>query len=57
MRLDQSPAATESSRSCWANRRPALVAAAALIATGALGLMLGNGVPFAVAETAADVAP
>src|SRR5262245_62104265 len=39
-------------RSHAANRRPALVAAAALIATGALGLMLGNGVPFAVAETA-----
>ena len=52
MRLDQSPAATESSRSRWANRRPAFVAAAALIATGALGLILGNGVPFAVAETA-----
>src|SRR5262245_22606851 len=43
MKLDRSPAA---------NRWPALVAAAALIATGALGLMLGNGVPFAVAETA-----
>jgi serine protease Do len=29
-----------------------LLAAAALIATGALGLMLGNGMPFAAAETA-----
>src|SRR5262245_52390587 len=51
MKLDQSPAATESSRSRWPSRRPALVAAAALIATGALGLILGDGVPFAVAET------
>ena len=52
MRLDQSPAATESSRSRWPSRKPAFVAVAALIATGALGLMLGNGVPFAVAESA-----
>jgi serine protease Do len=52
MRLDRSPAAIESSRSRWLHRRPAFVAAAALIATGALGLILGNGVPFAVAETA-----
>jgi hypothetical protein len=29
-----------------------LLAAAALIATSALGLMLGNGMPFAAAETA-----
>jgi serine protease Do len=33
-------------------RMPALLAAAALIATGALGLTLGTGTPFAVAETA-----
>ncbi|WP_244500104.1 Do family serine endopeptidase [Methyloceanibacter superfactus] len=33
-------------------RKPALLAAAALIATGALGITLGNGVPFAAAETA-----
>src|SRR4029453_13587396 len=52
MRLDRRPAAIESSRSRWLHRRPAFVAAAALIATGALGLILGNGVPFAVAETA-----
>ena len=52
MTLDQSPAATESSRSRRSSRKPTLVAAAALIATGALGLMLGNGVPFAVAESA-----
>src|SRR3990170_5130993 len=51
MRLDQSPAAPESSRSRRSNRRVALAAAAALIATGGLGLMLGNSVPLAVAET------
>lgn len=52
MKLDQSPAATESPSSRKPSRKPALLAAAALIATGALGLMLGNSVPFAVAETA-----
>src|SRR4029450_6258168 len=57
MRLDRSPAAIESSRSRWLHRRPAFVAAAALIATGALGLLLGNGVPFAVAETAVTPQP
>jgi serine protease Do len=51
MRLDQSPAAPESSRSRRSNRKVALAAAAALIATGGLGLMLGNSVPLAVAET------
>src|SRR5512134_564929 len=52
MRLDQSPAAPESSRSRRSSRKVALAAAAALIATGGLGLMLGNSVPLAVAETA-----
>ncbi len=52
MKLDQSPAATESPSSRKLTRKPALLAAAALIATGALGLMLGNSVPFAAAETA-----
>ncbi len=52
MRFDQSSAATERPRWRQLTRRPALLAAAALIATGALGLMLGNNVPLAVAETA-----
>jgi len=54
MRLDQSSAATESPRLRKLTRKPALLAAAALIATGALGLILGNSVPSAVAETAAQ---
>jgi serine protease Do len=54
MRLDQSSAAPESSRSRRSNRKVALAAAAALIATGGLGLMLGNSVPLAVAETPAQ---
>ena len=52
MRFDQSSAATERPRWRQLTRKPALLAAAALIATGALGLMLGNSVPLAVAETA-----
>jgi len=52
MTTDQSPAANESPRLRKLTRKPALLAAAALIATGALGLTLGNGVPFAAAETA-----
>ena len=52
MRFDQSSAATERPRWRQLTRKPALLAAAALIATGALGLMLGNNVPLAVAETA-----
>jgi len=52
MNTDQSPAANESPRVRKLTRKPALLAAAALIATGALGLTLGNGVPFAAAETA-----
>ena len=52
MRFDQSSAATERPRLRQLTRKPALLAAAALIATGALGLMLGNNVPLAVAETA-----
>jgi serine protease Do len=54
MTLDRSPAATESPSSRKLTRKPALLAAAALIATGALGLMLGNSVPFAAAETATE---
>jgi serine protease Do len=52
MTIDRSPAATESSSSRKPTRKPALLAAVALIATGALGLMLGNSMPFAAAETA-----
>ena len=51
MNSDQSQAANESSRKL--TRRPVILAAAALIATSALGLTLGNLVPFAAAETAA----
>jgi serine protease Do len=50
MTSDQSNAANESSRKL--TRKPVIFAAAALIATGALGLALGNMVPFAAAETA-----
>src|SRR3990170_4454736 len=52
MTLDRSSAATESRSSRRLTRKPALLAAAALIATSALGLALGNSVPFAAAETA-----
>jgi len=52
MKTDQSPAANESPRLRKLTRKPALLAAAALIATGALGYTLGSGVPFAAAETA-----
>ncbi len=52
MKTDQSPAANESPRVRKLTRKPALLAATALIATGALGLVLGNGVPYASAETA-----
>jgi len=51
MNSDQSQAANESSRKL--TRKPVIFAAAALIATSALGLTLGNLVPFAAAETAA----
>ena len=51
MTTDQSPAAKESPRLRKLTRMPALLAAA-LIATGALGVTLGSGMPFAVAETA-----
>jgi serine protease Do len=51
MTLDRSSAATESPSSRRLTRKPALLAAAALIATSALGLALGNSVPFAAAET------
>ena len=50
MKSDQSQAANESSRKL--TRKPVILAAAALIATSALGLTLGNIVPFAAAETA-----
>ena len=52
MKLDRSSAANESPSSRKLTRKPVLLAAVALIATGALGLTLGNGVPFAAAETA-----
>jgi len=52
MKSDRSSAATESPSSRSLTRKPVLLAAAALIATSALGLMLGNGMPFAAAETA-----
>ena len=49
MTTDQSSAATKSyARN--ASRKRVLLAAAALIAAGAVGATLGNGVPFAVAE-------
>jgi serine protease Do len=53
MRFDQS-SATESPGARKPTRRLTLLAAGALIATGALGLMLGNSVPLAVAETGAQ---
>jgi serine protease Do len=51
MKTDQSPAATESSRLRKLPRKPALLAAAALIGAGVLGLSLHPSVPFALAET------
>jgi serine protease Do len=51
MKLDQSPAANESTMWRKLTPRPVLLAAAALMASSALGLTLGNSVPFAVAET------
>jgi serine protease Do len=51
MKLDQSSATNESPRWRKLTRKPALLAAAALIATSVLGLTLGNSVPLAVAET------
>ncbi|HEX2448936.1 MAG TPA: Do family serine endopeptidase [Methyloceanibacter sp.] len=53
MKLEQSSATHESHGSRKITRKRALLAAAALIATGALGLTLGNSVPFAAAETPA----
>ena len=52
MKTDQSPAATESPQLRKLPRKPALLAAAALIGAGVLGLSLNPSVPFAVAETA-----
>ena len=54
MTFDPSSAASESPASRKLTRKRALLAAAALIATSALGLTLGNSVPFAVAETATE---
>ena len=51
MKLDQSSATNESPRWRKLVRQPALLVAAALFATSALGLTLGNSVPFAAAET------
>ncbi|MBM3543971.1 MAG: Do family serine endopeptidase [Alphaproteobacteria bacterium] len=50
MTLHQSPAANESATRKVA-RKSVLLAAAALIATGGLGLLLGNSFPLAVAQT------
>ncbi|MEZ5827780.1 MAG: Do family serine endopeptidase [Hyphomicrobiales bacterium] len=52
MTTDRSPAANESPRLRKLTRKPALLAVAALIAAGALGLTFNAKVPFAVAETA-----
>ena len=52
MRTEQRAAANESPPARKLTRKPVLLAAAAVIAAGALGLTLGQGVPFAVAETA-----
>jgi serine protease Do len=51
MKLDQSSATNESPRWRKLVHKPALLVAAALFATSALGLTLGNSVPFAAAET------
>ncbi|MGV1015718.1 MAG: trypsin-like peptidase domain-containing protein, partial [Methyloceanibacter sp.] len=51
MTLDQSHAANESAQPRKVSRKRVLLAATALIATGALGLLLGNSTPFAVAQT------
>ncbi len=51
MTIDQSPAANESAQTRKVTRKPVLLAAAALFATGGLGLLLGNSMPFAVAQT------
>jgi len=51
MNSDHTQSENESSRKLA--RKPVILAAAALIATSALGLTLGNLVPFAAAETAA----
>src|SRR4029453_17688749 len=53
MKLDQSSATNESPRWRKLSRKPALLVAAALFATSALGLTLGNSVPFAAPETPA----
>ena len=50
MTTDQSPAANESPKTRTSIRKPVLLAAAALIATGALALTLGKGVPFGAPE-------
>jgi serine protease Do len=52
---DQSPPAPTTARPRTRIRRPALLAAIALIATGALGYTLGNGVPFAAADPAQTI--
>ena len=51
MKFDQSSAATESHGARKTTRKAALLAAAALIATSALGLTLRNGVPFAADQS------
>ncbi|ODR98440.1 hypothetical protein AUC68_08375 [Methyloceanibacter methanicus] len=51
MTTDTNPAANESKRPRKSDRRPALLAAAALVAAGAIGLSFNSAVPEAVAET------
>ncbi len=52
MRTEQKEAASESPPSRKLASKPVLLAAAAIVAAGAVGLMLASSVPFAVAETA-----
>ncbi|MDJ0512182.1 MAG: Do family serine endopeptidase [Methyloceanibacter sp.] len=52
MTPDTNPAANESKRPRNSARRPVILAAAALVAAGAIGLSFNPSVPFAVAETA-----
>jgi serine protease Do len=54
MTLDRSPAANETPRARKLTRKSVLLGAAALIAAAAVGVTLGNNVPFAVAETPAQ---
>src|SRR5262245_25432814 len=55
MTSDQSQTGDEGSRK--PTRKPVILTAAALIAVSALGLTLGNSVPFAAAETTTTTQP